>query len=80
MYDLVRSPENRLSCDNAHIEKNKDEDQVMWISRPIWAFVVHKGYGMFTHDERERGGLVVESLTREREVGGLIPTGAVLCP
>ena len=28
----------------------------------------------------EHGGLVVESLTPEREVGGLIPTSAVLCP
>ena len=28
----------------------------------------------------ERGGLVVESLTPEREVGGSIPTCAVLCP
>ena len=28
----------------------------------------------------EPGGLVVESLTPEREVGGLIPTPAVLCP
>ena len=35
---------------------------------------------MFTHDKRESGGLVVESLTPEREVGRLIPTGAVLCP
>ena len=28
----------------------------------------------------ERGGLVVESLIPEREVGGSIPTSAVLCP
>ena len=28
----------------------------------------------------EHGGLVVESLTREPEVGGSIPTSAVLCP
>ena len=30
--------------------------------------------------KRERSGLVVESLTPEREVGGSIPTSAVLCP
>ena len=29
---------------------------------------------------REHGGLVVEPRTTEREVGGLIPTSAVLCP
>ena len=28
----------------------------------------------------ERGGLVVESLTPEREVGGSIPNSAMLCP
>ena len=28
----------------------------------------------------ERGGLVVESLTPEREVGSSIPTSTVLCP
>ena len=34
----------------------------------------------FSPRERERGGLVVESLTPEREVEGSIPTSAVLCP
>ena len=28
----------------------------------------------------ERGGLVVEPRTLEREVGGSIPTSVVLCP
>ena len=28
----------------------------------------------------DRGGLVVECRTPEREVGGSIPTAAVLCP
>ena len=30
--------------------------------------------------EGERGGLVVETRAPEREVGGSIPTSAVLCP
>ena len=29
---------------------------------------------------RECGGLVVESLTPEGEIGALVPTDAVLCP
>ena len=35
----------------------------------------------FSHDAvGEHGGLVVESLTQEREVRGSIPISAVLCP
>ena len=30
--------------------------------------------------EGERGGLVVVSMTPEREVGSLIPTSEVFCP
>ena len=35
---------------------------------------------MLICDTGERGGLLVESLTPEREDGGSIPTSAVLCP
>ena len=35
---------------------------------------------MATDNSGERGGSVVECRTPEREVGGSIPTAAVLCP
>ena len=38
------------------------------------------GVSIYCRHKGERGGLVVESLTPERVVGGSIPTSAVLCP
>ena len=41
---------------------------------------IHSNRVKFTVPYRERGGSVVECRTPEREVGGSIPTAAVLCP
>ena len=38
------------------------------------------GLNFMSHQKGERGCLEVEPLTPEREVGGSIPTSAVLCP
>ena len=43
-------------------------------------FPTHKQGCTAKQEGREHGGLVVEPRTPEREVGGSIPTSAVLCP
>ena len=45
----------------------------LFLNRYCLTVIAHKCHG-------ERGGLVVESLTPEREVGRSIPISAVLCP
>ena len=57
------------------------------LQRSVWNITTRDIVGMqvyrslyFTFAQGERGGSVVECPTPEREVGGSIPTAAVLCP
>ena len=42
-------------------------------------FIIRYGFLYLSPNVGERGGLVVEPLTPEREVGGSIPTSTLLC-
>ena len=56
-----------------HCDLFRDSVILPYVFKLIWFTCTNITIG-------ERDGLVVESLTPEREVGGSIPTSAVLCP
>ena len=86
MWQKVRCPSNPLIFQNIFLQPIYNilaslysEQECLWLQTSVGMLPLYE-VAQYTAYWGERGGSVVECRTPEREVGGSIPTAAVLCP